>query len=234
MRQEWGCTYFKLDANFWGAMHGGRFYDPKATRIEAYRRGMQAILRGAGDSFILGCNHPIWGSFGLIHGSRSSGDVSRRWTTMKKIARETLYRNWQNGSLWWNDPDCVLQTGSLTPDELQFHATAVYASGGMVLAGDDLSKLAPGGMGVLKRFLPPAGIAAEFEDESLAIGVIPIPGKPMVCVFNWDDEPRTVVAKLPKPGVLVDFWTGAELGRQERSLELKQMAPHSARLLAYR
>src|SRR5205823_2503428 len=24
MREEWGCTYFKLDANFWGAMHGGR------------------------------------------------------------------------------------------------------------------------------------------------------------------------------------------------------------------
>ena len=64
MREEWGCTYFKLDANFWGAMHGGRFHDPRATRIEAYRRGMQAILRGAGDGFILGCNHPIWPSIG--------------------------------------------------------------------------------------------------------------------------------------------------------------------------
>ena len=58
MRAEWGVTYFKLDANFWGAMHGGRLHDPKATRIEAYRRGMEAVLRGAGDSFILGCNHP--------------------------------------------------------------------------------------------------------------------------------------------------------------------------------
>jgi alpha-galactosidase len=48
MRQEWGCTYFKLDANFWGAIHGGFFNDPRATRVEAYRRGMSAILRGAG------------------------------------------------------------------------------------------------------------------------------------------------------------------------------------------
>ena len=40
MRQGWGVTYFKLDANFWGAMHGGRFHDPKATRIDAYRRGL--------------------------------------------------------------------------------------------------------------------------------------------------------------------------------------------------
>ena len=46
MRDEWGCTYFKLDANFWGAIHGGRFHDPRATRIEAYRRGMAAVLRG--------------------------------------------------------------------------------------------------------------------------------------------------------------------------------------------
>ena len=77
MRREWGCTYFKLDANFWGAIHGGRFHDPRATRVEAYRRGMQAILRGADDGFILGCNHPIWASVGLIHGSRSSNDIKR-------------------------------------------------------------------------------------------------------------------------------------------------------------
>src|SRR5262245_36763563 len=50
MREQWGCTYFKLDANFWGAMHGGSFHDPHATRIEAYRRGMQAIRHGAGDA----------------------------------------------------------------------------------------------------------------------------------------------------------------------------------------
>ena len=45
MRRGWGCTYFKLDANFWGAIQGGRFHDPRATRIEAYRRGMRAIAR---------------------------------------------------------------------------------------------------------------------------------------------------------------------------------------------
>ena len=83
MRNEWGCTYFKLDANFWGAMHGGRFHDARATRVEAYRRGMEAVLRGAGDSFILGCNHPIWPSLGLIHGSRSSNDIKRTWDRIK-------------------------------------------------------------------------------------------------------------------------------------------------------
>ena len=155
MRKDWGCTYFKLDANFWGAMHGGNFHDPKATRIEAYRRGMRAILSGAGDSFILGCNHPMWPSFGLIHGSRSSADIKRAWATFEHVARQNLSRNWQNGKLWWNDPDAVVLTGNLPDDEFPFHATAVYASGGMVLSSDDLTKIAPDRLAMLRKLLPP-------------------------------------------------------------------------------
>jgi alpha-galactosidase len=33
---------------------------------------MAAIRRGAGDAFLIGCNHPIWPSFGEVHGSRTS------------------------------------------------------------------------------------------------------------------------------------------------------------------
>jgi alpha-galactosidase len=176
MRQDWGVTYFKLDANFWGAMHGGKLYDPKATRIEAYRRGMQAILRGAGDSFILGCNHPIWPSFGLIHGSRSSGDISRKWDTFQKVARQNLLRNWQNGKLWWNDPDAVTLSGTMPPEEYRFHATAIMASGGMVLSGDDLSTLPADRLAMLKKLLPPTGVAADFEDEKLTVGTVKLKG----------------------------------------------------------
>jgi alpha-galactosidase len=117
MRTEWGCTYFKLDANFWGAMHGGRFHDPRATRIAAYRRGMAAIRRGAGDAFLLGCNHPIWPSIGEVHGSRSSNDIKRAWDRVASTARQNLSRNWQNGRLWWNDPDAVVLAGELTDAE---------------------------------------------------------------------------------------------------------------------
>jgi len=112
-----------LGRDAWRTLH-----DAKATRIEAYRRGMAAVLKGAGDAFILGCNHPIWPSFGLIHGSRSSGDISRRWQTIAGVARENLLRNWQNGKLWWNDPDCVLLTGNLPENEFYFHAAAIYAT----------------------------------------------------------------------------------------------------------
>jgi alpha-galactosidase len=230
MRQEWGVTYFKLDANFWGAMHGGRLYDAKATRVEAYRRGMQAVLRGAGDAFILGCNHPIWASFGLIHGSRSSGDIKRAWGTIEKVSRQNLNRNWQNGRLWWNDPDAVVLVGNLPDNEFQFHATATYASGGMVLSGDDLSRMPAARMAVLKKLLPPAAQAAAFEDESLRVGWTRIEGGRMLSVFNWNDAPQTITVKLPNAVRVTDYWTGEDLGRRQGTLELKDMPAHSARL----
>jgi len=224
MRNEWGVTYFKLDANFWGAMHGGHLHDEKATRIEAYRRGMAAILKGAGDSFILGCNHPLWPSFGLIHGSRSSGDINRKWQTIAVTARENLSRNWQNGKLWWNDPDCVLLTGDLPENEFYFHAAAIYATGGMLLSGDDLTKIPPGRLAMLRKLLPPTGVPAVFEDVSLKVGVVKLKDKHVYCVFNWTDAPQSI--SVDAKGPLKDFWTGAAA-----SAELKDMPPHSARLL---
>jgi len=231
MRRDWGVTYFKLDANFWGAIHGGRFHDPRATRIEAYRRGMQSILRGAGDSFILGCNHPIWPSLGLIHGSRSSNDIKRTWDRIKTTAQQNLLRNWQNGRLWWNDPDAICLSGDLPENEFLFHATAVYATGGMLLSGDDLSTLPEARLAILKKLLPPTGVPAAFDDDNLRIGAVRLPGKDMVCCFNWADTPVTLVKRLSAPVRVTDFWTGASLGRMEGTLTLENVPPHSARLL---
>jgi alpha-galactosidase len=234
MRREWGCTYFKLDANFWGAMHGGRFYDANATRIEAYRRGMQAIIRGAGDGFILGCNHPIWPSFGLIHGSRSSNDIKRTWERVATTARQNLSRNWQNGRLWWNDPDAIVLTGDLTEDEFQFHATVIYATGGMLLSGDDLTKISPERLAMLRKLQPPTGVAARFNDESLKVGTIQLGSHQVVCLLNWSDVKQTMSFRLPRRTDITDFWSGKSLGRHEGSFTVSDLPPHSARLLVCR
>jgi alpha-galactosidase len=231
LRRDWGMTYFKLDANFWGAMHGGRFHDPAATRVEAYRRGMGAILRGAGDSFVLGCNHPIWPSFGLIHGSRSSGDIRRAWRTFAGTARQNLLRGWQNGRLWWNDPDCATLTGDLPADEYRFHATAVYATGGMLLSGDDLTHTAPDRLAVLRKLLPPTGVAAEFEDDTLRVGHVRLKDRRVVCLLNWDERPQALSFRLPRPCTVTDYWTGENLGRREGVVEINDVPPHGARLL---
>jgi len=231
MREQWGCTYFKLDANFWGAMHGGRFHDPKATRVEAYRRGMEAVLRGAGDAFILGCNHPLWPSLGLIHGARSSNDTSRSWECFTNTARETFHRNWQNGVLWWNDPDCILLSGNLPEDVFRFHATAIYASGGMLLSGDNLARLEPERMEMLRKLLPPTRMPAAFADASFRIGKIALDEKTVLCLFNWEDKPQTLTVPLQQPSRIHDFWTGKKLGTHEGAYTVADMPPHSAQLL---
>jgi len=232
MRREWGVTYFKLDANFWGAIHGGHFHDQNATRIEAYRRGMQAILRGAGEGFILGCNHPIWPSLGLIHGSRSSNDIKRTWDRVATTARQNLKRNWQNGRLWWNDPDAIVLTGNLSEDEFRFHATAIYASGGMVLSGDDLTKISNEKLAMLRKLQPPTGVAARFDDDSLRVGRMKTSGGgEVVCVFNWEEAAQRISFRLSRPSNVSDFWSEEKLGRHAGEFVIDQMPPHSARLL---
>jgi alpha-galactosidase len=248
MRQEWGCTYFKLDANYWGALHKARLYDRNATRIEAYRRGMEAILRGAGDAFILGCNHPMWPSLGLIDGARSSMDISRDWKSIRDIGRQNLLRGWQNARFWWNDPDCLLLSGGpaldlhgkatgwkgLPENEVLFHATVLHATGGMLLSGDDLPKLGDERVAVLRKMLPPTAQAARFADEQLTLGRTPLKNHELIYLFNWSDTPSERAVKLSRPTKLRDYWTGEDLGIHTNEFQILALAPHTARLIEAR
>jgi len=245
MRQEWGCEYFKLDANYWGALHHGHFHDPKATRIEAYRRGMAAIARGAGDAFILGCNHPLWPSLGLVDGARSSMDISRDWSSIRDIGRQNLRRAWENGRFWWNDPDCALLTPGrvweptgktagepgLPLNEVIFHATTVHASGGMMLNGDDLMTMTPQRTALLKKLIPPTGVAASFDDEQLKVGRTPHGEGEYFYLFNWDDQPSERVVKFPGKRRLTDYWTDQALGEFTGEYRAPALAAHTAMLI---
>jgi alpha-galactosidase len=231
MRDDWGCTYFKLDANFWGAIHGGYFHDPRATRVEAYGRGMAAVLRGTRDGFVLGCNHPIWPSIGLIHGSRSSHDIKREWTRVSDTARQNLSRNWQNGRLWWNDPDAVVLTGALSEDEFRFHATVIFASGGMILSGDDLTTITPPRLAMLKRLQPPTGRAARFPDRSMEVGEVDLDqGRRAFCLLNWGDTPKALSFSLARAHRVRELWTDEDLETRSGRVSVT-LPPHSGKVL---
>ncbi len=217
LRTQWGIHYFKLDANFWGAIHGGRFHDPAATRVEAYRRGMAAILRGAGEgAFLLGCNAPLWPSLGLVHGMRVSDDVERQGPRFRQIAREAFCRAWQHERLWVLDPDCVClrdipgQHGSCA--EYDFHLAALVASGGMVLAGDSLHALdaAQGArLGKLLALCAARTPAARFEGMAFERGRVALPGGgELLCLFNWGEHP----CEFPLAPGGTDFWDETPLG----------------------
>ena len=231
MRNEWGCTYFKLDANFWGAIHGGQFHDRRATRIEAYRRGMAAVLRGTRDAFVLGCNHPIWPSTGLIHGSRSSHDIRRDWKRFADTARQNLSRNWQNGTLWWNDPDAIVLTGELGEEEYRFHATVIYASGGMILSGDDLTTITPARLAMLRKLQPPTAKAARYHDIAMEVGEVDLDQRRRAyCLLNWSDQPRTLTVQLSRQSRVRELWTDEDLGERGGNISIA-MPPRSGRVL---
>ncbi|MCS7460621.1 alpha-galactosidase [Paenibacillus doosanensis] len=250
MREQWGCHYFKLDANMWGALPGGRRYIPEATKVEAYRMGMEAVLEGAGvDSFLLGCNAPMWPSLGTVHGMRVTGDISRKWPVFALLAAEGFSRNWQHGRLWVNDPDCLVLENrniklvdpdgtvrrgmsSITPDEFMFHAAYIVASGGMVLSGDDMQTMSKSNLQLVKKALTTRNIAARFDDDSFRVGRVNEPDRQLLCLFNWEEAVSDLTIQLDRAGRLEDFWTGEELGFWEGRLTLTGMPPHSARVLA--
>ncbi|MBM7565893.1 glycoside hydrolase family 36 protein [Paenibacillus sacheonensis] len=245
MRHEWKIKYFKMDGTMWGALPFGRHHDPKATRVEAYRAGMKAIREGAGeDSFLLGCNAPIWPSLGTVHGMRLSNDIARNWEHISQIAREMFRRNWQHGKLWINDPDVVVlenqtrrqlgpdgmwieSSDSVTPDEYRFHATAIFASGGMVLSGDSIPNMLPESVEIIRKLLPPVNKAAIFEDTMFSVGYTQVQDRVLVSVLNWEDEPRDFRVRLDGAYRVTSLWTDDLLGTHVGSLELTSVPPHS-------
>lgn len=234
MRDQWGVTYFKLDANAWGAFPFGQLHDSSASHVEAYRRGMAALRRGTRDAFLLGCNHPLWPSLGEIHGSRSSMDIIRSWDGMTRIAREALMRNWQNDRLWWNDPDCLVLTGDLPPHVFDFHKAVIYASGGMLLSGDDLTQYNEAQFDILRRAAANPGQAAAFESTDLEVGRIKRDDHELVVLLNWSDTPARREVTLERLSHVVDFWTGEDLGRHVGRFVLDKMPARSGRLLILR
>ncbi len=241
MREKWGVNYFKLDANYWGAIHGGTHYDKSATRIDAYRRGMEAILKGCNDqSVILGCNAPIWPSVGLVTAMRTSGDINREWGTIRETAYENLCRAWQNGKLWDSDPDCVVLTNDtvfsgkkvIEPNEWIFHATAIHAVGGLVLNGDKASNLKEDELAILKKLFHPTGIGARFSDAKMQTAITDLGDMQYYYFFNWSDtETIDLTVHLKSRSILTDFWSDKVLGLFNDTYTVTNLAPHSARLI---
>ena len=222
-------------------MQGGHHYLPNATRIEAYRQGMQAVLRGCDEqSVLLGCNAPIWPSFGLVTSMRTSGDIRRRWHSFKSLAQQNLSRCWQNGTLWHSDPDCIVLTtdspwnvkGNVTENEWLFHATSIHAVGGFILSGDKAELLHEKELGILKKLLEPTGQGARFTNATLQTGVTDLGDVQYYYFFNWSDtETIDLSISLTGRSSLADYWADEDLGVHEETYTVNKLPPRSARLI---
>ncbi len=156
--------------------------------------------------------------------------------------RNVLSRFWMHGSLWLNDPDCLLARGSetaLTDDEVRTLATVIALSGGMVLDSDKLATLTPDRREIISMLLPVYGQGATpmdlFQTDGLpTLFDLDCGTHRMLGVFNWNEDAADVPVPLPAEAVhLYDVWNGRYLGERQGSTSV-ELPAHGCALLSLR
>jgi alpha-galactosidase len=253
----WGYELFKVDFLYAGAVAGCR-HDPRVTRAQAVRKGLEIIREAIGEeAFLLGCGAPLGPSVGLVDGMRIGPDVAINWhpfwadltfPAAENALRNSITRYFTHGRFWINDPDCVLvrqkeDRSALTLSEMRTLATVVGLSGGIVLSSDNLPTLADHRLNYLAKLLPPYGIAARpldlFESEIPRLLALPIEtdfGRwLMLAAINWEEQITAATLDLSEivgggPHHIFDFWSERYLGLVRGHLKVRQL-PHATRLL---
>ena len=155
----WGYDYIKLDFLMYEcAVPGGVYWDPKATRAQACRRGLQAIRDGFGEErFILGGTTLLGPAVGIVDGERIGTDITPYWKPdrhplpkeapcLPNVCRNIINRRYMHGRLWLNDPDVHLARAdhnALTENEVRLWTAALWLVGGLTLLSDRFATLAP-------------------------------------------------------------------------------------------
>ena len=166
------------------------------------------------------------------------------------INRAPLHRRW-----WLNDPDCLLvrdHDTRLTETEVRSLATVIALSGGIFLTSDDMSRLPPERQRYIAALLPVLGASAQapgwLESDMPDVFVLRLNGAGdlgdwmVTGVFNWTDNTIERVLEPAKLGLtptgdyfVSDYWDGDWwILPGGQPMRLKNMAAHSARLLAIR
>ncbi|MFA5400547.1 MAG: alpha-galactosidase [Dehalococcoidia bacterium] len=162
--RKWGYGFVKTDFVYSGALPGVR-QNPKITRAQAFRKGMEAVRAGIGeDTFLLGCGCPFGPAVGIVDAMRIGPDTAPNWTpylwsvkwatpiikSEKSIGslcnniRHTLNLSTLHQQWWWNDPDCLMVRNydtTLSDDEVISNLSLVGLSGGLLISSDDLTRL---------------------------------------------------------------------------------------------
>jgi alpha-galactosidase len=241
LQDDWGFELFKLDFIFAAALPGVR-RDRKATRAQAFRRGLEVIRQTVGESFLLGCGAPLAPSIGLVDGMRIGPDVHIDWESFwqsdlsspaaKHALRNVVTRAFLHRRLWLNDPDCVLvrrrgQDSELVLNEMRTLVTLIGLSGGMVLESDNLPSIRRGRLKYLKQILPPYGETARpldlFENELPSLFALSVERDfgnwLVVAVTNWADRTVSTALDLTRLGLdggpyhAYNYWRRRYLGQ---------------------
>ncbi|MBW8190166.1 alpha-galactosidase [Neiella marina] len=241
MKQQWGIALFKLDALYWGALDVPRAHP--MTSVQAYRRGLAAIKRGAGDACVLGCNAPMWPSLGLVDAMRTSDDIHRHQHRFNQLHLENAGRSWQHRALWLLDQDCLtlenlnteFQQQSARPEAYEFHASSILAHGGNLILGDAMNCLSASSTLKVSQLLARLACTEQVVDyQSLAFdraSLILDDNTTLFFAFHTNAEvSKTFNFQTNYDVDWFDFWQGIALADQCQALQV-EVAPNQARVV---
>jgi alpha-galactosidase len=208
---------------------------------------------------ILGCGMPLSAGIGGVEAMRIGPDTGDFWIRpesfllrtgamvgLRNSLRATLTRAPMHGTLWVNDPDCVMARARgtrLNAAERRAQFDAVALSGGLVTISDDLSLLSPDDFKELARLIELSelcsqgqGIALDAMDRELPEQFYNSAG--YIGFFNWGTARKRAsysLSRLKKrePGLaaLVDARSGRRYDVGGAHIELGPMPKRGSVLM---
>lgn len=213
------------------------YADGKSTRVEAHRKGMQALRDGMGpDRFLMSfAPQPITALY--AEGIRFGNDCAPIWSkspehwawgcveTLTNAARRYYYAPW----VFRGDQDCAYFAQDatrqrwnattqppLTMEQSIAWLTGAVLTGGAVKIGDRFTALTPEQLDVLRKLLPvmdrPARPVDLFREQHPRIWVLPVKTamseSTVVGVFNWSEVEHVVPLDFRELGLATStFYT---------------------------
>ncbi len=87
---------------------------------------------------------------------------------------------------------------------------------------------------ILRKLLPPSGLAAKFDEQDLRVGRLTKEKEIMVFLFNREDDPREISFFQETRASSSDYWSGAALGIKERGKVTMEVPGRSAKVLVFK
>ena len=249
---DWGYDYVKIDGQGGAPGVYQRFCQRGVTAQmppdELYR-GTLAIMKSVmgRERILLNCGGQF-SSCGYCDAIRIGGDVGPDWQGMQPAIAATMSWLYTNHYCFWTDPDVVCVRPPLTLDQARLWATLVGITGQLLMTSDDMAKLPPERVELVRRLYPVADIRP--------MDLYPLQGKPrvfdlrvatpkagewdVVAVFNWSSQQNATIRLDPQelgwtagPYVFYDVWEKKLLDGHASSLTVG-LLPMSCKLIAAR
>jgi alpha-galactosidase len=181
------------------------------------------------------------------------------WELVKICSKTMAARYFLNGRAGFNDPDVLVIRGhepegisddyKPTLDEVRAWAGVVALSGGLLFYNDKLTVLEEERKPILNQLFPVGPSAAVpidfFNTDAPEIWKLPLEREgeqwTVLGVFNWGETTKDISVDLAGLGFKdeltvhgVEFWSQDYLNGCDNQLQVREVLPHSMRLIAIR